>query len=359
MLCRALRLAGVRPYVLSLGRGKANGSWLYFRASVRREHGIPVVYAPFCHLPVLSELLSLGAPVWSVLRLARSRPKAVVFYNRLPAYVPALFAASLAGFKNVLDLEDGEVLGAGQAGVKRVIGRAVTWVYDRLCRGGALLACSALATMTRARPVHCYYGTAEDSGAAGRLASAQVTVLMSGTLMKDTGADLLLDAIRTIRKQAPVWAQLLRFEVTGMGPSLNDFSALVDPLAVPEVVVHGRTTDAEYRQILSRCDVGLALKPLHGPLADTTFPSKVIEFASAGLLVLTTDISDVREVLGPGGLYLTRNDSQDLVDLLMHVVENRAEAATCAEAGRRTVSQRCSPTLAGRAVAEFIFGSKP
>jgi glycosyltransferase involved in cell wall biosynthesis len=356
MLCQALRLAGVRPYVLSLGRGKANGSLVFHSRSVRRVGGVPVVYAPFSHIPLLSELISLISLVGTVLRVGRRRRKAVVFYNQMTAYVPTLLAAAAAGYRIVLDLKDGEVTGAGRVAVKDRLNRMVPWLFDRLCRGGALLACSALVGMTKVRPVLCYYGTAVGEASATRWSSPCLTFLMAGSLMPETGADTLIEAIQLLRRESPEWAQQVCFAITGKGTSLNAFKALANEHGAPQVVVHGRTTDAEYREILDRCEVGLALKPIGGALAGTTFPSKVIEFAGAGLLVLTTDISDVRQLLGADAIYLTSNEPQELILLLKRVADDRAAASACAEAGSRTVLDRCSPHLAGRDVANFIFG---
>ena len=356
LLAQALRLAGVRPYVLSLGRGKANGSFAFHRRSVRRVDGVAVVYAPFSHIPLVSELLSLFALVGTVLRVGRRRQKAVVFYNRMTAYVPTLLTAAAAGYRNVLDLEDGEVAGAGHGAIKDRLARLVPWLFDRSCDGGALLACSALASKTEVRPVHCYYGTAVGEASKTRWSSPSLSFLMAGSLMPETGADTLIKAIRLLRREASECARPMRFEVTGKGPSLDGFKELASEPGAPEVIVHGRTTDAQYREILDRCEVGLALKPIGGPLADTTFPSKVIEFAGAGLLVLTTDISDVRKLLGAGAIYLTGNEPEALVAQLRRVAGDRTAARACAEQGASAVVNRCSPQLAGRAVANFIFG---
>lgn len=143
MLCHALRLAGVRPCVVSLGRGRAGGSMAFFPNVIRRVQGVPVFYAPFSRIPFLSELISLLAPLGIIFRLRRQEPKAVVFYNRMTAYLPSLLASSIWRYRNVLDLEDGEVPASGQ---KRagVFARLVPGIFDRFCEKGALLACNAL-----------------------------------------------------------------------------------------------------------------------------------------------------------------------------------------------------------------------
>jgi glycosyltransferase involved in cell wall biosynthesis len=356
MLCQALRRAGVRPYVLSLGRGRAGGSLAYFPRQVRRVNGIPVVYAPFSKVRWLSELISLLAPLGIAIRLSGRFPKAMIFYNREIAYAPTLLVATLLRYRRVLDLEDGEV-GCDGHGLSSWVSRNVCRLYDRLCSSGALLACSALSATTAARPVLCYYGTAESSTPTSRWAADPVRAVLGGTLSPDTGVDTLIEAVRILRRTQPAWAKQLHVEITGKGPSLDALMSLAAGAVSPLLTVHGRTTDDEYRSIVARCEMGLALKPRNGPLAHTTFPSKVVELASAAMLVLTTDISDVRAVLGEGALYLERDDPNELIELLRRVVEHRVEARAIAEEGCRTVWARCAPDAAGKAVSDFIFGT--
>ena len=356
MLCHALRLAGVRPCIVSLGRGRAGGSKDFFPSVLHRVEGVPVFYAPFSRIRFLSELISLLAPLGIVIKLRRQNPKAIIFYNSVAAYLPSLLASSVLGYRNVLDLEDGQIPASGQkhAGF---LARLVPRLFDRFCKGGALLACNALAEYTTSRPVLSYYGTAVAEQSSSKWQSEYVKVLMGGTLCLDTGAELLIDTIRQLRRDAPPWAAQLCFDVTGRGPSLEGLTALAAEPGTPKVIVYGRTTDMQYREVLRRCDVGLALKLNNGPLANTTFPSKVIEFAAAGLLVLTTDISDVRQVLGSGALYLTRDEPHALIELFESIVKDRPMANACAQSGLQNVQTLCSPLSSGKAVANFIFGN--
>jgi hypothetical protein len=88
MMCNAIREAKVRPIVLSLGRGRQNGSGEYFPSVVRRVNRVTVIYLPFIHLPLLSQLLSFIGPVWFMLHFRRLQgAKTVLFYNRMPAYI--------------------------------------------------------------------------------------------------------------------------------------------------------------------------------------------------------------------------------------------------------------------------------
>ena len=221
-----------------------------------------------------------------------------------------------------------------------------------------MLACNSLVALTSVRPALTYYGVVTSKPVLEKRTSEHVTVLMVGTLCFDTGAELLIESIRQIRLTAPVWATKICIEVTGKGASLDSFIALASESGYPKIIVHGRTTDLQYIDILERGDVGLALKLNNGSLAHTTFPSKVIEFAAAGLLVVSTDISDVRQVLGDGALYLMSNEPHDLIVLLEKIVNERESAINFAKIGSLNVQRLCSARTSGRRVSDFIFGSK-
>jgi glycosyltransferase involved in cell wall biosynthesis len=356
-MCRALRQAGVRPLVLSLGRGRADGSGRRYAPAVRRVQGIPVLYAGFSHRPGLSQVLSLWSPaalLWRARRL--SGRKTVLFYNRLPAYVPTLLLAAALRLRRVLDLEDGELPMHG-ARLRQRLARAVRVAFDPLYDGGALLACRSLAGGTSVRPVACYYGTVDTRGSVPRWPDHGVTALMGGTVSADTGAHLLVGAIEWLRARQPAWAAALRIDVTGQGDAMAALQRLAAQDAWPAVRVHGRVDSAQYRQVLAGAQVGLALKPSVGPLAQTTFPSKVVEFAGAGLLVLTTDISDVRHVLGDGAVYLDEETPAGLAARLRWVVEHREQAQAMAEVGRDRTRAQCRPQEAGERLANFLFGA--
>lgn len=352
-MCMALRLAGVRPYVLSLGRGRADGSNDSFAACVRRVDGVVTIYAPFSHRRGWSIILSLFGLLMPLYRLADSAKCRAIFYNRFVGFLPALYWTSFLGYECFLDMEDGEL--ASDGFLKKSVNTFVSDQFDRLCQGGALLACSALAKVTRVRPTQCYYGIAASSLDENRWDSSSVNCLMSGTLESNTGAPILVEAIRRLRTRQNDWATKLTFHVTGKGPSLHEFEQLGSESGFPLVMVHGRTTNSRYLEILRKCDVGLALKPIGGPMSDITFPSKVVEFAGSGLLVLSTDISDVRCLLGDGARYLENNDPEHLIDLLSVIAQDREAAKRCADLGRRAIATQCAPRFAGENLRNFLF----
>jgi glycosyltransferase involved in cell wall biosynthesis len=347
--CAALRHAGVRAVVLSMGRGRADGQWRYHRPALRRVEGIPVIYLPFQRIRGLSELLSMSALVLATHRLRRLKGRRTFFfYNRTAAYVPALIATALMRERRVLDLEDGNFKRTSLAA------RIKTFAFRRLCTQGTVLANSALGARDVEGPTLCYYGAT-----ARRLQpsewNGEVNVLLGGTIAADTGADLLAHAIEQLRARREPWATRLNVFITGKGDSLTRFESLAAEDAAPRVTVHGRLDDSDYDTLLSRMNVGLALKLNAGELATTTFPSKVVEMAGAGLLIVTTDISDVRRVFGEGALYLQKDSADALVKLLRWICENQDQAKAIATRGSEAVRAECHIDVAGRRLADFLF----
>ncbi len=358
MTAQALRRVGISPVVISLGRGRHTGTTRWFAATARRSANVATLYLAFVDRPLLSYLVSLVAPAIAIRACARRSPRPVLLlYNRSLTYVAAVIVARAYRLPIVLDLEDGYT-GTGRRLRERFM-RLGTRSFDALCGGRALLACSALASATRLRPTMVYYGVSDVQPRSDTAVSGGVTALLGGTIARDTGADLLADAVLKLRQAAPSWASDLTIEITGKGPSLQRLVALVDAPGEPRVMVWGRISDSEYAALRSRADVGLALKPNRGLLAQTTFPSKVIEMAAAGQLVITTDISDVRKVLGDrGARYVTTDTADALIDELRWVVENRDEAVATAARGRSAVADLCAPGPAASRLAAFLFGEK-
>lgn len=356
-LSKALRKAGVRVFVISLGRGRQDGSGRYFSGKLKRIDGVPILYLPFFHFPVLSELLTLISSIPIFWRLQRKKvKKTTLFYNRMAAYFPILISAKILRIETVLDLEDGTI-DLERCTSSSIKSHFLNGFFDTLCSGGALLACEVLEKATKLRPTQCCYGVSETLATSVDWNISPVSILFGGTVSSDTGAPLLINAINTLREKNPLWARSLIFKITGKGDCLEQFKTLAYSSEKPVVIVYGRTTDDEYRQILASTHVGLALKPNSGALAHTTFPSKVIEFASQGILALTTDISDVRKVLSDGAIYLEVDDSNLLIEKLQWIVEHRDAARALSLNGMRAVSVACAPERVGQMLSDFLFKS--
>ena len=89
-------------------------------------------------------------------------------------------------------------------------------------------------------------------------------------------------------------------------------------------------------------------------MADTTFPSKVIEIASNGLLLLSTDISDIKQIFKNGAVY-TNSNINDLEKLIKWIVFNFDEAKKIANIGSNNVKSLCSVEKTKMKLSNFLF----
>lgn len=356
LMAQALRAIGEQVAIVSMGRGKVGGSVKYFSVKVKRINGVLIIYAPFINFPILSQFISMLFLPYLVFSLNGFKGKAsAIFYNRTAAYIPTLLLSYIFGYSRVLDLEDGDLpltrwnLYELYLALKRLL-------YDGLCSQGTILACRALGKENSKSNSLCYYGAVDNFARKETWdKNKKIKFLFGGTVAKNTGALALIDAITCLREFPENWCNFLEFVVTGKGDSILLFEKLSQDSRPPKVTVMPLLTNKEYIDVVRACQVGLALKPSLGELASTTFPSKVIELSSEGLLVLTTNISDVEHVFGQGALYLKDDGPTSIVECIRWIFENSDQAELLALRGQAAIKLRCELKKAGHNLAELIF----
>jgi glycosyltransferase involved in cell wall biosynthesis len=355
-MSKALKLSGERVLIVSMGRGLAGRNNTYHFGKAKLSNGIPVIYAPYSERKFLSELISLISLPYIIFRLRLySGGTPVVFWNRTSAYIPALFISFLLGFSRFLDLEDGDLEDSSWT-FGRLYVLLKRELYNRLCSSGSIISCKALNSSLGRRDHLCYYGVTEKIEESKKLDSnSQIIFLLGGTVSIDTGALTLVNAIKLLRQLNKPWLNRVEFVITGKGDCIPLFEKLGNEDALPNLKVMGRLNDLEYNNVLSSAHVGLALKQVNGPLAATTFPSKVIEMAGAGLLIITTDISDVRDVLGDfGALYLSDDEPESLVRSICWIFDNPAEATAISKKSSEVVMNNLSLKAGGISLKNFL-----
>lgn len=352
----ALRNSGVRAVVLSLGRGRQQRTGKWYSAKVAREGGLPIIYAPFFDFPILTQLVSLFGLLPLIWRLrSRHGSAAILAYNRLPHYLMGMELARLLRFKCFLDLEDGDVQDTGTA-FRRWLARALSARFDRICKAGGVLAASALGQQYAGQNTVCCYGVATPADAERDWGAKPLVVLLGGTLQRTTGAQLFADAIRYLRASERPALRDLEFVITGKGDMAASLQALAAQEGLPRVKFLGSVSRGDYVKAVQQAHVGMALKLPSSDLADTTFPSKVIELASAGLLVLSTRVSDVPALFSEdGAIYLNSEDPQELAEQLLWLVDNRDVVTRTAARGQTYIAETCSSEKVGQLLKAFFF----
>jgi glycosyltransferase involved in cell wall biosynthesis len=358
--CEALRVGGARPIILSMGRGRTNGGREAHGWAVGRVGQVPVVYAPFRNYRCLSEAVSMLAPALFIFRRRKNRRALVLLYNRTVFGVLPMLVARLVGWPAIIDLEDGEILQPSTAPrrphsvVKQFARKRLMRLYDRFCQR-AILAATALEASTSVRPTMPYYGSIKSEEYHQRTSKKKVSFLFSGTVTSLTGSTVLSEALTLLVQEQPAIVRSFVLHVTGSGDGIAELQRLATALPELELHVHGRVNLADYKALLLEANVGLSLKKVAGQYADTTFPSKTVEYAAAGLYVISTDISDVRRVLGEDAAYLSSNDPRELAAAIAKAVAlgpSELEHQSRALQGR--INQILSLEKSGRDLISFL-----
>ena len=351
--CRALLATGARPLVLSLGRGRQDGSGRSHPAFAKRVAGIPFVYARFGHSPLATHLISAASLVALVLRLCRRGKLTLIAYNRLWHYVPALIIARMLGARCCLDLEDGSVK-RGRAAALRMFDRLAALCFDALCSHGALLANKALQAQTSIKRTLVWHGTMPGFGTLADWDARPLGVILGGTLNDERGCGIFIEAVKLLMRQAPAMRQAMRFFVTGQGP----MCPALEQLAATSggwVSFEGLVGRERSLQILRTCHVGLMLNLSSSDMSHTTFPSKVLEYAAAGLLVISTCVSDIPALFENDAAVLLADETPAaLAAALIKVCSAPGTAVETARRGRDRVRAACDPQRVANTITRFL-----
>jgi glycosyltransferase involved in cell wall biosynthesis len=181
-------------------------------------------------------------------------------------------------------------------------------------------------------------------------------VLLGGTLQRTTGAELFVAAIRYLRQSSLKGLDSLEFHITGKGQSETLLKAVAHEGGVPLVHFHGSVSRTDYLSILTSSHIGLVLNLPSSQLGGTTFPSKAINMAAAGLAIISTKVSDVPTIFqSDGGIYLGDENPQTLAKLLLELLGKRTLLAATAQKGQHRVVEICSQAKVGYALRTFFF----
>lgn len=352
-VCQAARLAGGDVCIISLGRGRARGTGRRYPACAGRIQGVSALYLPFLDKPVLSHLDNILSLLLLMLRVS-DRRSVLVFYNFTFHYLLALVVCRLLGRRCILDIEDG--FRTDDRDLRASANLFLLKTYNLFCNGGAMLASRSLGEQAAVSNSYVCYGVCEVHQAP-RPWGEPLQVLLGGSLLVDTGADLFVHALRLMRDTRPELLRRLKFAVTGFG----DRAGMIESLAAGEMrdflVFHGKVSSARYREIMDESHLGLCLKLPSSSMGATTFPSKVVELASFGLLVVSTRVSDVPLLFDQEtALLLEEATPEALVSALLRAVEDPARFRGVALAGQRRVADVLSARRVGAEVLRFWRG---
>jgi glycosyltransferase involved in cell wall biosynthesis len=329
-----------------------------FGGRVLREAGAGGIYLPSISIPGLNRLFS--SVFYLAFSLKIGRRDTVILYNFFPEYMlAALYLRFRYGRRKiVIDVEDAPR--DDECGVRGLMNRVSFKFLRRICGRPALVASQSLGDFLNLHEVCVINGIAPRNravrGLATMRASARIGFLYGGSIEPNTGLDLFVSSMRQLAMCHGNIAQDVSFTVTGRGGG-DRLAALADEMkrAGFEFRVLQNADAAQYRTLLSESDVGLSLKLPGSGVDKTTFPSKVIEYAAHGLLVITTKVSDIEDVFHSNSATLLEGaDELHLTSAILEIANNWPKFSNIALIGEKLVRQRYDPDTIGLDVIAFL-----
>ncbi|CDY73905.1 Acetyltransferase [Caballeronia glathei] len=355
----SIRAHARRAVIVSSPVVTASARRVYFNGFTCHDGRLACVYLPSISVRGLNRVFSGFSYLWFAMRRIR-RDDAVVFYNYFPEYIPvaALLRWRLGRARVILDIEDGPR--EDQKDLRGIVGRWSWRILKRLCSERAIVVSRQVASALQIDDACVVNGVCSDVAPRDRAFGSPVLILYGGSIEPATGLDLFTGAVHRFARQYPELAPNVRFVVTGFGGTaqLSELARDVSKLGV-RVDVMQDLGPAEYKEILAQADVGLSLKMPGTDLVATTFPSKVVELASHGLLVATTNVSDIAQLFDDATAVVLRVAKPDeLAARIAAIAREPEQYRRIAEAGQRAIETQCGRREVGARLIEFLRGAR-
>ncbi len=369
-LARAMEAAGLKVLPLSLGWKRATWSLCGYPAMAESVDGRWVCeYAGLRDFPVLNLITNVTSMCRLVAkRAAEERAKGfscrLLFYNpTLPMTLVALYARLLVGLPIYLELEDGTHL-IPTLGIFRRLAYVLSHkVLQRLISGVILVSpllrkgyediphviCRGVATPELASTTHSRLDDSTINQGRG-----VITVLFSSMLDEIRGVGLLMRALEQADGELDFPASRFRFIITGKGPLEAQTRDCCKALKRIRADFMGFVDLTTYRKILAEAQVAVALQDPAHPYSRACFPSKVIEYMTAGKLVLTTEVADIMEYGNGGVVPVHPSTPESLVRLWRDILDNPTRYAQIAAVGQAFILKACSPERTGLEIASLL-----
>ena len=344
--------------VVSDGRGRISGrgSLEIFGSSEQRvDSNLTIWYGWLIHVRAIAHVVSAASLCMLALRQCNPTDTVAVFYNAEPHCVPTLIALRLRGVACMIDVEDG--LDLEWNTLRGVLYGLSQKLFHFACIGG-FAASNRLSQQLAGRPCLAVQGVASEpaTAASRRWDTPQLHVVLSGTLSKDTGAELFAATVRElIRDPAFVTAHPIRFTVCGQGSHLEELEELASNCGSDILRVLGRLSFDDYRALLDEAHVGLSLKLPDTHYGNSTFPSKTFELVSSGLFLVSTTVSDVPRLFSREDCeFIDEPSPSSLAKALLALERDREHLKTRAERATRRLHASMGPRAVGERMLAHV-----
>lgn len=160
-----------------------------------------------------------------------------------------------------------------------------------------------------------------------------------GVMGDQEGIDLLLESAHDIVHKR---GKKVHFCLVGGGPALEGLKDLSRKLDLENhVTFTGRAPDETLFEVLSSADVCVNPDRVN-PMNDKSTMNKILEYMAFSKPIVQFDVTEGRRSALEASLYAKTNDTVDMADKILELLENPARSAEMGAYGRKRVEQELS-----------------
>ncbi|TNC71477.1 glycosyltransferase [Rubellimicrobium roseum] len=339
-LSAALRQRGQRSCVVSMplcGRGAAPPA----SATLLRDNGLPWLFLRSHRSRWRRKFSALAQFAWFSLWVV-DRHDRVILYNHGFEYLLALFVLRLRGVVTVLDIEDAPRL--DEPGLRPAVDRLMFPAFLKLTSARKIVASRGVGEGLKLREFTPVYGainapTRRPEPRAtwtdvGMTAANPLRIWYGGTIERDTGLDLFCEVLPLLGERLAEAGRYVVFEVTGRGGEAAIAAAQAAACDNLKVEQRQDLDRPSFLAVLRACHVGLSLRITDSSLAQSTFPSKVVEITQHGLALIATPSADLLHIYGSDGAVILGDCApHSLAEAIMLALHDTSALQEMAQAG--------------------------
>lgn len=254
--------------------------------------------------------------------IKEEKPDVVIFYNYAFEYINSINYCRKNNIKFIIDIEDGvnKELNILQYNFRNCLYNK----YIKESGGNVFTVSKRLTQNNNIKNSLVIYGTGIPQKKI-ELANDKINFLFCGTIIKETGAEYLISAINKLSKIEELKNKFF-LNICGFGNYDEQLIELQNKY--PELLKFwGKVDRQTYTELIDSSDCGVVLRVSETSMAQTTFPSKIVELSLNNLGLITTPASDIPLLFNENEVYFVNNDD-DVVEVITKIVNNREEFNT-------------------------------
>jgi len=373
-LAEAMVQCGARVHIVSSAVSLRCGLYpgILHSADRRMDGVLPITTVPSLGVPVLGALcepfLLIG---WTLLYLLRHRVSVVIVYGFYPTFALLCVVLRVLRLRVISQIEDVSVpkwSDFSRNRAARPMQQLILWPCMKL----VTVVAHAVVVPTRRfeavlprrkRRLVITGCMRRDPAAQGadmdKLHDGRLDVLFAGRHTDDSGLDVLLGLLRALRED-PDLGRRFRIHSCGTKSYPQELVSLArDSGDGLDVRLHGILSDKDYRDLLHRVHIGLALQVSRGRFGNFKTPSKAYEFLGLGKLVIAYDVGDLAD-LSPDRLVLLRQETAaELVEAFRDVAHHPARYTRICSAGLAHSRSEYAYARCGKELLHLLTGASP